>query len=284
MYRTTQSRLSKARLLIAVPIAALALNAFAQNAPGTADARPGFFQHMLQKMDANGDGRISEQEFLAAATTRFKTIDTANTGSVDAQQMLNSPAAAERLQHRAEFMVRHLDKAGNGYITQDEVIAAAQKRFARMDKNGDGKLTPDEFTPRHGHRATADAAQNERRTEFAQTHFTKLDMNHDGVVTQDEFVAAATARFQQLDTQGTGKVTAAEITASPKAQERASHAVEHIVRHLDTNGDGVVSQDEYLAAAKKRFSRMDKNGDGFIDADEAPMHQWAHGKAASADG
>jgi len=282
MYRTTKSL--KPRLLIAVPIAALALNVCAQDAAATPDARPGFFQHMLQKMDANGDGRISEQEFLAAASARFKTIDTNNTGSVDAQQMLNSPAASEHLQRRAEFMVRHLDKAGNGYITQDEVIAAAQKRFARMDRNGDGKLTPDELTLHRGHRATADAAHDERRAEFAQKHFARLDTNHDGVVTPDEFVAAATARFQQLDVQGRGKVTAAEIVSSPRAQERASHAVAHIVRHLDTNNDGVVSQDEYLAAAKKRFSRLDKNGDGFIDADELPAHHWAHGKAARSDG
>jgi Ca2+-binding EF-hand superfamily protein len=170
-------------------------------------------------------------------------------------------------------------------VTQDEVVAAAQKRFARMDANGDGKLTADELTSRHGRRAAADGAPNERRAAFAQKHFDKLDANHDGVVTRDEFVAAATARFQKLDSHGSGKITAADIASSPKAQERAQHAVAHIVQRLDANGDGVVSQDEYLAAAKKRFSRMDRNGDGFIDADEMPAHRWAHGgKAVRVEG
>jgi Ca2+-binding EF-hand superfamily protein len=290
MYRTTKSRALKLRLLIAVPIATLAMNALAQNtqaqnASGATDARTTPFQHLLQKMDTNGDGRISEQEFLAAAAARFKTIDSANTGRVDAQQMLDSPAAAQRLQHRAEHFVSRLDTAGNGYVTQDEVATAAQKRFARMDRNGDGKLTPDELTFRHGPRTAADGAPNERRAAFAQKYFDKLDANHDGVVTRDEFVAAATARFQQLDSQGTGKITAADIASSPQAQQRAQHAVARIVQRLDTNGDGAVSQDEYLAAAKKRFSRMDRNGDGFIDADEMPAHRWAHGgRAAKVDG
>jgi Ca2+-binding EF-hand superfamily protein len=288
MYRTTKSRALNLRLLIALPIATLAMNAFAQNAPAqdvSADARTPLFQHMLQKMDTNGDGRISEQEFLAAATARFQTIDSTNTGRVNAQQMLASPAAAQRVQQRAKRFVRRLDTAGNGYVTQDEVVAAAQKRFARMDRNGDGKLTPDELTLRHGRHAAAHRAPDERRATFAQKRFDKLDTNHDGVVTKDEYVAAATARFQQLDSQGTGKVTAAQIASSPKAQQRAQHAVDHIVQRLDTNGDGAVSQDEYLAAAKKRFSRMDRNDDGFIDADEMPAHRWARGgKAVKVDG
>ena len=56
------------------------------------------------------------------------------------------------------------------------------------------------------------------------------------------------------------------------------------VKHMDTNGDGVVSQDEYIAAAKSRFSRLDKNGDGFIDADEMPAHRWAHAKTTANGG
>lgn len=280
MYRTT-----KARLLLALPIATLAFGALAQNAPVTADAQPKLFKHLLQKMDTNGDGRISEQEFLAAATARFKSIDTASKGSVDAQQMLDSPAAAERMEKRAERLVRRLDSAGNGYVTQDEVAAAAQQRFARLDANGDGKLTSDELAFRHGRHTAAADAPSERRAAFAQKHFDKLDANHDGIVTRDEFVTAATARFQQLDSQNTGKLTAAQIVSSPRAQERAQHAVARIVQRLDTNGDGVVSQDEYLAAARKRFSRMDRNGDGFIDADEVPAHRWAlGGKAGRIDG
>jgi len=276
------SRFTTLAVLAALPAALLSFCASAQDAPASSTTHASFFQHMLQKMDTNGDGRISQDEFLAAATARFKSIDTTNQGKIDATAMLNSPAAAERMQHRAEFLVKHLDKDGNGYITRDEVVAAAQKRFARLDRKGDGKLTPDELTGRHGRNAQAatDGARSQARAQFVQQHFEKLDTNHDGVVTQDEFVAAATARFQQVDTQGTGRVTANEIASSPQAAERASRMAAHVVQRLDTNGDGVVSQDEFLAAAKKRFSHLDRNGDGFIDADELPAHRWAHGGKA----
>jgi len=172
----------------------------------------------------------------------------------------------------------------------------AQKRFARLDKNADGKLTPDELSAgrhgRFGHHGAAGAAPagsaptaGAAGGDFAQRVFDKLDTNHDGVVTLDEYVAAARARFAALDPQNTGKVTAAEIAASPRAEAHAQHAAAHLVKAMDTNGDGVVTLDEYLAAAKKRFSRLDKNGDGFIDADELPAHHWASGgKAVKVDG
>ena len=40
------------------------------------------------------------------------------------------------------------------------------------------------------------------------------------------------------------------------------------MKKMDTDGDGVVSKDEFMAHAEKKFSRKDKNGDGVISADE----------------
>lgn len=255
MSRTTRI----ASVLAALPLAALSIATIAQDAAVGPDARPSLYSHMLQKMDTNGDGRISLDEYLAAAAARFKQIDTHNKGSVDAAQLASSPMAAERLLRRAKMMVMRLDTTGNGYVTQDEFMAATTKRFARLDRNGDGKLSPDELGKR----------------------FDKLDANHDGVVTRDEFLAAATTMYRQFDTQHNGRVTASEIAASPKAQERAAHGADRAIKRMDSNGDGVVSQDEFLAAAHKRFSRLDKNGDGSITADEMPAHRWAHGAKSS---
>jgi Ca2+-binding EF-hand superfamily protein len=281
------SRNIKLAVLTALPMAALSVCALAQStAPTTTapDSRPSFFQHMLQKMDTNGDGRISLNEYLAAATARFKGIDTQNKGSIDVAAIASSPETAKRDERMAQFMVKHLDSAGNGYVTQDEFLAAAKKRFARLDKTGDGKLTPDEFAAPRWSRQQAGASQptaavdqSGRRAQFAQKHFDKLDANHDGIVSLDEYLAAATTMYQKLDTQGNGKVTAEELAASPRTLKRDERRAQHQVKRLDTNGDGVVSQDEYLVAAKTRFGKLDKNADGFIDADEMPAHHWAHG-------
>lgn len=268
------SRTIRLSLLAALPVAVLAINALAQTSNPTApsDTTSKFFQHMLQKLDTNGDGKISLDEYLAAATAHFRAIDTQNKGSVDAAQIATSPNATKRIDRRAEALVKHLDTAGAGYVTQDEFLAAAQKRFARLDKKGDGKLTPDELVPRWEH-----GAKDGKVAQYAQAHFDKLDANHDGVVTLAEYIAFATADYQQLDAAHNGQVTASEIANSPKTQERAAKVAAGIVKHLDTNGDGVVSQDEFLAAAQKRFARMDKNGDGYIEADEVGSRHWAHG-------
>ena len=274
MYRST-----RLAALAAIPMSALSLCAVAQPPnPGAASGgtRPDFFAHLLEQMDTNGDGRISLAEYVAAAGARFKSIDTQNKGSIDATDIASSPAAVERIDHRAESIVKRLDTAGNGYATKDEFLAAAQARFARLDSNGDGKLTPDELaSPRErqgGKQGKAGGAQ----AAFGQKRFDKLDANHDGVVSKDEFLAAAATKFAQFDTAGDGKVTAAEIEGAPKTQERAVRTADRFVKRMDANGDGVVTQDEFVAAAKARFARLDKNTDGYLDADEMRKgHHWA---------
>jgi Ca2+-binding EF-hand superfamily protein len=263
--------------LAAIPLTALSLCASAQQDPVAAPVgHPLLFQHMLQKMDTNGDGRVSLDEYLAAANAHFKSIDSQHKGSVDAADIASSPEATARIDHRAQSMVKRLDTAGNGFVTQDEFVAAAQQRFARLDENADGKLTPDELTAARRHHGSAEPAngKSNKRAQFAR-HFDKIDANHDGVVTIDEYVSAARTLYAQFDSAHDGKVTAAEIESSPRTQERAVHVADRMVRHMDANGDGVVSQDEFVAAAKTRFARIDKNGDGFIDADEASGRRWA---------
>lgn len=281
------SRTTRFGLLAALPVAMLAINALAQTAdPGSAPGAPSrFYEHMLKKLDTNGDGRISLDEYLAAAKAHFQTIDTQNKGIIDAAQIASSPGAVKRIDRRAEMLVKHLDTAGNGYVTKDEFLDAAKKRFARLDTQGNGKLTIDEFeTARWPHAHDAKTNASSKFAAQAQARFDAIDANHDGVVTIDEYVAFAAADYQSLDAAHNGQVTASEIASSPKAAERAGHVDAAIVKRLDKNGDGVVSQDEFVAAAQKRFERMDKNGDGFIDADEIPVHRWAHGKSNRNDG
>lgn len=233
--------------------------AMAQPADGSSKR----FEQMLQKWDANGDGRISLDEYLAAAGAHFQQIDTQNKGAVSAEQIADSPKAQERIERRTAGLVHRLDTAGNGYVTQSEFVAAAQKRFARLDRNGDGKLTPDELdSGRRGQTASG------KRAQFAQHRFDPLDANHDGIVTADEFVADAVAKFKELDVAGNGRVTAEEIANSPRAHARAEHVAAHVAKRLDTNGDGMVSKDEFLAAARERFAKLDRNGDGFLTVDE----------------
>ena len=48
-----------------------------------------------------------------------------------------------------------------------------------------------------------------------------------------------------------------------------SHGGKHNkMKMMDTDGDGSVSKEEFMAYAEKKFERKDTNGDGVLSADE----------------
>ncbi|MCK9488097.1 MAG: EF-hand domain-containing protein [Xanthomonadales bacterium] len=59
------------------------------------------------------------------------------------------------------------------------------------------------------------------------------------------------------------------------------------IEHLDTDGDGRVSRDEFQAAGKPMamFDQIDTDGDGFLSAEELRVHHAArHAHADEAEG
>ena len=110
--------------------------------------------------------------------------------------------------------------------------------FEKMDANGDGKVTVDEFVAAH-----ADAIKK---------RFAAMDANGDGVLTKDEVetvrggqhhdktAAAATATSENA----TGKVAAATSAARPATGPMAALSFEK----MDVKGDGKVTLEEFQAA------------------------------------
>ncbi|PXA86497.1 hypothetical protein DMC25_13870 [Caulobacter sp. D4A] len=104
--------------------------------------------------------------------------------------------------------------------------------LARIDKDGDGKVSPAEWT-----------------TERAGL-FKKLDADRDGKVTLDEI------------TQFYLKAAPAD---DPKTQKRIDAVT---AADKDGNGDGKVTLAEITALADREFKGRDKDGDGFITGDD----------------
>ena len=46
------------------------------------------------------------------------------------------------------------------------------------------------------------------------------------------------------------------------------HGKRHKMKMMDSDGDGSVSKEEFMAHAEKKFSKKDKNGDGVLSAEE----------------
>jgi len=124
----------------------------------------------------------------------------------------------------------------------------------------------------------------------------KGDTNGDGVMTRDEAMAQADARFDRMDANKDGKLTADEMrprrpmggpdAASPPPPPAdgstpptgAGGRGERMFARLDTNGDGAIDREEFRAQAAQRFDRMDTNKDGKIDAAERQAARDAMGQ------
>jgi Ca2+-binding EF-hand superfamily protein len=103
----------------------------------------------------------------------------------------------------------------------------------------------------------------------------------DGVMTRAEALARADKRFDKLDTDRDGKISAAErsaMTARPAQGDDVTPGRGgrggggRMLERADANKDGVVTRDEYRAVASAMFDRQDTNKDGRIDA--AERQQW----------
>jgi Ca2+-binding EF-hand superfamily protein len=124
------------------------------------------------------------------------------------------------------------------------------------------------------------------------------DTNKDGVVDQAEFQASRDQWFQKLDTNKDGFISTDELKAAaeqmhaawaqkhPDSQQnttqqsatggtRTDRFAQGMLKRVDTDHDGKISQAEFNVESANVFKRMDKNGDGKLASDE--MHGWRGG-------
>lgn len=88
--------------------------------------------------------------------------------------------------------------------------------------------------------------------------FATFDADADGTVTEAEIEAGALARFVEADTNGDGVLSVEELVAAAEARrlEEQRRKVEGMVERLDANGDGVLSQEEMDEG--RQASRMER--------------------------
>jgi hypothetical protein len=97
-------------------------------------------------------------------------------------------------------LVMALDTNHDGIIDSNE-IANASAELLTLDKNGDGKLTPDEYLPA----LPPDAPKDAPRPPLPPI-VKALDVNGDGVIDANE-IANAPAELRTLDKNGDGQLT-----------------------------------------------------------------------------
>lgn len=158
-------------------------------------------------------------------------------------------------------------------VKGDDKKPANTGLFGEMDKNGDGKVTKEEFMAFYGHafdQMKKDGQGNvtvESVTVYYSARFKFLDKNGDGVITKDEY-----ATTPGMDTNRDGKVTLDEWSAFLVAE----------ITVMDADKDGKVTPQEYNAYCDARFKALDANGDGVVVLKEwlAPRPPAAKGAKA----
>ena len=66
-------------------------------------------------------------------------------------------------------------------------------------------------------------------------------------------------------------IAASDTTTPPAQGQMKAQMQQKMQQHLketDTNGDGNISKEEFMASCEKRFAKMDANGDGQITPEE----------------
>ena len=141
-------------------------------------------------------------------------------------------------------------------------VVNACKLFNQMDVNGDGKINKNEFLKGLQSKISSDTLEKD-----VDTIYKNIDMDNNGYIEYEEFVRAAVNKehfidprvihfaFSYFDKDGSGEITFDEIEAVFKEsitdKSNVHESLKKIIDEVDTNGDGIISFNEFAAIMKK---------------------------------
>lgn len=250
-----------------------ALFASALTATTSLQAASHFMKGMINNYDLNQDGQVTTEEYAKVRVARFATTDSDGNGTISpAEYLAEFEVRLESMLKASE--IRKTDKAFDAYrgmdsnldhvVTHAEYVNAAEKAFAKHDKNEDGLLTK--------------ADSKSRR--FSRNVMQKYDTNGDNEVTYEEFAAEKEKSFALADTSKNKALSRIEyVLASEKdAIEATKSSRDGQIKQtdirfdsVDTNDDKIMTWEEYEASGIRMFDHLDTNKDGVLDdTDPAP--------------
>jgi Ca2+-binding EF-hand superfamily protein len=241
---------------------------------------------------------LGRDHFLGPKAIQFSekyltlSLDDARVGLVRHPGGGNAPINNNRQGLEEQF--RLMDKDDKGYLTRKQ-LAGPQGAFLlyilnQADRNEDDRLTMAEMntwfdlvTSAAGNRTTVTFMEQDRGL------FPLLDANHDGRLSRRE-LRSAWQRLAEYDRDGDHCIARTEIPQqfqilvghgvnafNPNVANLLNGVVNRPTpssrgplwfRKMDINGDGDVSEREFLGS-REDFRRIDTDGDGLISVEEA---------------
>jgi hypothetical protein len=106
---------------------------------------------------------------------------------------------------RTHEMMHKIDANGDGMISKDEWLAYQEKVFAMLDKNKTGTLDEKTFISADGGDLASFATGGYARGLRTKEMMHKIDSDGDGTISHDEYIAYQTKIFDMMDTSTTHK-------------------------------------------------------------------------------
>jgi Ca2+-binding EF-hand superfamily protein len=164
----------------------------------------------FKALDKNADGKVSRDEFTGRPAM-FDRVDANKDGFLEAAEVkalvasASKPAAPAPGAGQPGARIMAMDRNGDGKVSRDE-YTGAPALFDRLDSDGDGVLVKNEAA--EGPKVMLELLRG-------------MDANGDGKLSRDEF-RGPPERFARLDADKDGFVTFDEIRAAPAMTPPAS--------------------------------------------------------------
>jgi len=247
---------------------------------------------LLADFDTNHDGKITHAEFNSVLGSRFAAA-THGAKTMTQDQFL-ALHQADFQKHAAE-MFHRIDWNGDGRLTLEEFAAPQRAHFEMMDRDGSGTVSCSpivhaDYRPDgppagdrggwQGHGGHRGPGGKRGVSGFGRARFCKdADLSRDGKVTRAEFDSITAKEFSAA-TAGGATMSLAQFTAFEAVRYGETNAT--MFKRLDKDGDGSLTLAEFAAPPEKLFARLDRNHDGVITADE--MKPQFHGRGGRGRG
>lgn len=246
--------------------------------PGQGPGQGGgdFAARLLERHDANGDGKLSKEEFPQGGRLNFEAADANHDGFIDRSELNQLFGGARRGPPGGAPGAKPDPKPGDRpALDPKKVREIAARIMQRLDRNGDGKLTADEIPPRPGKggkggpdgrgpdgKGGPDGMGPDGRGPKGgpgrgpgvPVDFAKADKNGDGAIDMLELSLAITEAHARRGMQG------------PNRGQNFKRMLK-LIERMDTNQDGRIDKAEWKGRPET-FANLDANQDGAITKDE----------------